>query len=58
MRCFSLNSLDDLPDLPESEENTSDDSQTSLFESQSDNDNNLPDSAVDIIKDDDEKEDG
>lgn len=31
LRCFSLNSLEDLPELPEEEEKK-DDSQTSLFE--------------------------
>lgn len=35
LRCFSLNSLDDLPDLPDNTEEK-DDSQTSLFENNSD----------------------
>lgn len=36
LRCFSLNSLEDLPDLPE-EQTEKDDSQTSLFEEENEN---------------------
>ncbi|MCC8073553.1 MAG: SMC-Scp complex subunit ScpB [Clostridiales bacterium] len=44
LRCFSLNSLDDLPDLPD-EEKKEDDSQTSLFENNSDNNQLLTENA-------------